>query len=68
MSSVPVRRDMRYRKDLGRGIRKMRARRPIVMEKFVRVRYARPSSTNVWTWDAICMMENPTPCRRCDEV
>lgn len=48
MSSVPVRRDMRYRKDSGRGIRKMRARRPIVMEKFVRVRYARPSGTNSW--------------------
>lgn len=48
MSSVPVRRDMRYRKDLGRGIRKMRARRPIVMEKIMRVRYAKPSSTNGW--------------------
>lgn len=48
MSSVPVRRDIRYRKDLGRGIRKMRARRPIVMERIVRARYARPSSTNGW--------------------
>lgn len=49
MSSVPVRKDMRYRKDLGRGIRKMRARRPIMKKKSMRVRYARAISTGLET-------------------